>query len=115
MLSAAASRKAWKRLRKEAPIHWFDLEGGVGFWAVTRREDIVWISKQPTRFINAPRLAIFEEGAPVEGERTLARHLLNMDPPEQWAYRKKQALERIIKLYEAWEKPKKAAEWRKRQ
>jgi cholest-4-en-3-one 26-monooxygenase len=79
---------AWKRLRQEAPIHWFDLPGGVGFWAVTKRADIVWISKQPTRFLNAPRLAIFEEGAPVEGERRLARHLLNMDPPEHALFRK---------------------------
>ncbi|MCG8589829.1 MAG: cytochrome P450 [Proteobacteria bacterium] len=80
--------EAWKRLRREAPVHWFDLPGGVGFWAVTKREDIVWISKQPTRFLNAPRLAIFEEGAPVEGERTMARHLLNMDPPEHASFRK---------------------------
>jgi cholest-4-en-3-one 26-monooxygenase len=79
---------AWKRLRREAPVHWFDLPGGVGFWAVTKRDDIVWISKQPTRFQNAPRLAIFEEGAPVEGERRLARHLLNMDPPEHARFRK---------------------------
>jgi cholest-4-en-3-one 26-monooxygenase len=79
---------AWKRLRQESPIHWFDLPGGVGFWAVTKRADIVRISKQPERFRNAPRLAIFEEGAPVEGERTLARHLLNMDPPEHAAFRK---------------------------
>ena len=78
---------AWKRLRKESPIHWFDVPGGVGFWAVTRREDIVWISKQPTRFINGPRLAVFEEGAPVEGERTLVRQLLNMDPPDHAQYR----------------------------
>ncbi len=78
---------AWKRLRKESPIHWFDVPGGVGFWAVTRREDIVWISKQPTRFINGPRLAVFEEGAPVEGERTFVRQLLNMDPPDHTQYR----------------------------
>ncbi|MEB2346270.1 MAG: cytochrome P450 [Deltaproteobacteria bacterium] len=78
---------AWKRLREEAPVHWFDLPGGVGFWAITKREDVVWISKQPERFRNAPRLAIFEQGAPVEGERTLARHLLNMDPPEHAAFR----------------------------
>jgi cholest-4-en-3-one 26-monooxygenase len=79
---------AWKRLRREAPVHYFDLPGGVGFWAITKRADIVWISKQPTRFLNGPRLAIFEEGAPVEGERTFARHLLNMDPPEHGAFRK---------------------------
>jgi cholest-4-en-3-one 26-monooxygenase len=78
---------AWKRLRKESPIHWFDVPGGVGFWAVTRREDIVWISRQPTRFINGPRLAIFEGGAPVEGERTFVRQLLNMDPPDHAQYR----------------------------
>jgi cholest-4-en-3-one 26-monooxygenase len=79
---------AWKRLREEAPVHHFDLPGGVGFWAIVKREDIVRISKQPERFLNAPRLAIFEEGAPVEGERRLARHLLNMDPPEHAEYRK---------------------------
>jgi cholest-4-en-3-one 26-monooxygenase len=79
---------AWRRLREEAPVHWFDLPGGVGFWAIVKREDIVGISKQPERFLNAPRLAIFEEGAPVEGERRLARHLLNMDPPEHAEYRK---------------------------
>jgi cholest-4-en-3-one 26-monooxygenase len=79
---------AWRRLREEAPVHWFDLPGGVGFWAIVKREDVVWISKQPERFRNAPRLAIFEEGAPVEGERRLARHLLNMDPPEHAEYRK---------------------------
>ena len=64
-----------------------DLPGGVGFWAVTKREDVVAISKQPNKFLNAPRLAIFEEGAPVEGPRTMARHLLNMDPPEHADFR----------------------------
>jgi len=78
---------AWRRLRRESPIHWFDLPGGVGFWAVTRRADIVWISKQPERFVNGPRLAIFEQGAPVQGERTFVRQLLNMDPPDHGVYR----------------------------
>ncbi len=76
---------AWKRLRHESPVHWFDLPGGVGFWAITRRVDIVWLSKQPTRFLNAPRLAIFEEGQPIEERDT--RHLLNMDPPEHTKFR----------------------------
>ncbi len=78
---------AWKRLRQESPVHWFDLSNGVGFWAVTKRSDIVWISKQPARFLNAPRLAVFEEGGPPEGERTFVRHLLNMDPPEHPNFR----------------------------
>ena len=76
---------AWKRLRQESPVHWFDLPGGVGFWAVTKRADIVWISKQPKLFHNAPRLAIFEGGGPVEKREV--RQLLNMDPPEHQKYR----------------------------
>jgi cholest-4-en-3-one 26-monooxygenase len=76
---------AWKRLRRHAPVRWFDLPGGVGFWSVVRRADIVWLSKQPERFRNAPRLAIFEEGGPVE--RREVRHLLNMDPPEHARFR----------------------------
>jgi cholest-4-en-3-one 26-monooxygenase len=76
---------AWTTLRREAPVHWFDLPEGVGFWAVTRRADIVWLSKQPTRFLNAPRLAIFEKGAPVE--KRDVRQLLNMDPPEHAKFR----------------------------
>ena len=79
--------EAWKTLRNESPVHWFDLPGGVGFWAVVRRADVVWISKQPERFLNGPRLAIFEQGAPVKGERTFVRQLLNMDPPEHASYR----------------------------
>jgi cholest-4-en-3-one 26-monooxygenase len=79
---------AWKRLRREAPVHWFDLPEGVGYWAVTRRADIVAISKQPERYRNGPRLAVFERGAPPEGERTFVRHLLNMDPPEHARFRR---------------------------
>ena len=79
---------AWKRLRRESPIHWFDLPDGVGFWAVTRRADVVSISKQPKRFQNGPRLAVFEGGGPPEGPRTFVRHLLNMDPPEHAKFRR---------------------------
>jgi len=78
---------AWRRLRKESPVHWFDVPGGVGFWAITRRADLVRISKQPERFRNGPRLAIFERGSPPEGERRFVRHLLNMDPPEHATFR----------------------------
>ena len=38
-----------------------------------------------------------------------------MTPPKRNAHRKREALERIVKLYEAWEKPEKAAEWRAKQ
>ena len=78
--------EAWRVLREQAPIRWFDLEGGTGFWSVVRRADIVWLSKQPDRFVNAPRLAVFERGGPIE-ERDAVRQLLNMDPPEHGQFR----------------------------
>jgi len=80
---------AWKRLRQEQPIAWFDPPGTPGFWAVTKRADIVWISKQPQRFLNAPRLAVFPEGGtPPDPEKRVVRQLLNMDPPQHAAFRR---------------------------
>jgi len=55
---------AWKRLRHESPVAWFDPPSTQGFWAITKRADIVWLSKQPQRFRNGPRLAVFSEGGP---------------------------------------------------
>ena len=52
------------------------------FWALTRHEDITKISRDPRRFLNAPRLTVASD----RGEIPL-RMLLNMDPPEHHAYR----------------------------
>ena len=81
---------AWRVLREEEPLRYFDLGERPGFWAVVRRADIVWISKQPERFLNAPRLAVFPDspGRQRDGSRQpIVRHLLNMDPPEHARYR----------------------------
>ncbi len=75
--------EAWALLREEAPVHWFDDGRGRPFWAITRYEDVVWISKQPRRFLNAPRLTVSTgiDELPV-------RTLLNMDPPEHQLHRR---------------------------
>lgn len=81
---------AWRLLREEAPVRHFDLSPRPGFWAVVRRADIVWISKQPDRFLNAPRVAVFTDSPPPDPsvpDREVVRHLLNMDPPEHSEYR----------------------------
>jgi cytochrome P450 len=97
---------AWRLLRREAPIYYWDRGVQNPFWAVTRHEDIVRISKQPRIFRNGPRMAVLiggdsdqgeaggippersGEGAIQEGGPRLIRQLLNMDPPEHGAYRK---------------------------
>ena len=96
--------RAWKLLRREAPIFYWDRGVQNPFYAVTRHEDIIRISKQPKLFRNGPRMAVLiggdpeqtgglppeaaGEGAVPEGEPRLIRQLLNMDPPEHGKYRK---------------------------
>ena len=41
------------RLRREAPISWNPEANGRGFWAVTRYDDIVTVSKAPKVFSSA--------------------------------------------------------------
>jgi cytochrome P450 len=80
--------EAWATLRREAPVYWFEHGVKVPFWAITKHEDICVISRQPTRMLNAPRLAVFPEFAPPEEDERIARHLLNMDAPDHAPYRK---------------------------
>ena len=87
--------ESWKRLRDESPVHWIDVPGRVPFWAITRHEDIVAISRRPEEFLNAPRLVInpTDEGLGGTEERSGSglpanlRMLLNMDPPDHDVYR----------------------------
>jgi len=80
--------EAWAVLRREAPVYWYEHDVKVPFWAITKHEDIRWISRQPSRMRNAPRLAVFPEFAPPEEDERVARHLLNMDAPDHAPYRR---------------------------
>ena len=56
----------WTRLRAEAPVYWFDRSDGHDFWAITKHEDIRWISKRPELFISDPTLVV-QTTPPQEG------------------------------------------------
>ncbi|MFQ5698227.1 MAG: cytochrome P450 [Myxococcota bacterium] len=76
----------WTRLRREDPVHWWDRTEGIPFWAITRHEDILTISKRPTSFASGPRLTISHEP-----ERRLDEFpptLIQLDPPKHGLYRK---------------------------
>lgn len=79
----------WALLRRDSPVHWIEKDVVNPFWAITRYEDIVWLGKQPKRFLNEPRLAVLP-GTGTSGDETddFARHLLVMDPPDHASYRK---------------------------
>lgn len=77
----------WARLRRECPVYRYDRgDECTPFWAITKHADIVQVSRKPQVLHNAPRLAVFPEGQPPA--EPIARHLLNMDPPDHADYRK---------------------------
>jgi cytochrome P450 len=78
----------WRELRQKAPIAYCDFEGFLPFWAVTKRADIVRISKDPLRFLNGPLLAVTKLAQGQDPYRQTLRHLLNMDLPDHRTYRR---------------------------
>ncbi len=76
----------WAWLRKHDPVAWIEHPEFDPFWAITKHSDIIDLSKQPSLFLNEPRLAVFNNSVPPPPESTL-RHLLNMDPPDHGKYR----------------------------
>jgi cholest-4-en-3-one 26-monooxygenase len=77
----------WTWLRRHHPVFWYDRPNVDPFWAITKHADIIAIGKQPELFLNAPRLAVFTLDLPPP-EEGVARHLLNMDPPDHARYRR---------------------------
>lgn len=75
--------EAWTALRRESPVAYVVPDAGIPYWAITRHDDIRWISRQPELFANWPR---FKASAGSE-EVAKARTLSSMDPPEHRAYR----------------------------
>ena len=77
----------WTRMRAEAPVYWFDRSEGHDFWAVTKHEDIVWISKRPELFISDPTLVV-STTPPDDGQDLIPKNLIQFDPPKHGAQRK---------------------------
>ena len=79
--------ETWRWLRRHDPIRRIEGPNVRPFWAVVRHEDIFRISRDPQRFLNAPRLAVFPADQEDVNNPPL-RHLINMDPPEHGRYRR---------------------------
>ncbi|GGB64423.1 cytochrome P450 [Blastomonas aquatica] len=81
--------------RDNMPVGLVQAEGYAPFWAITRHEDILAVSKDNARFLNAPKSVVL---APVAvqmlthmitgGSPHLVRSLVTMDAPEHMDYRK---------------------------
>jgi cholest-4-en-3-one 26-monooxygenase len=73
----------FRRLRRESPVHWHEdpARGVPGFWAVTRYDDVVHVSRHPELFSSRARTSMFNELA--DDDIALYRlMMLFMDPPQ---------------------------------
>lgn len=78
----------FEQKRREEPLYWQeDPNTGVGFWVVTKYDDLQYISKHPEQFSSAARTALAKE---MSDEDIMLQQmmLLNMDPPYHLKFRR---------------------------
>lgn len=81
-------REIFSYLRNEEPVYWQDDPGqGSGFWAITRHEDLDYVSKNPLLFSSAERTCLLMDSPP-EQVALMRSQLINMDPPTHLKYRR---------------------------
>lgn len=78
--------EAFRLLRKEAPVHYQKEPSGRGYYAITKYEDIVNISKNPKTFSSYHGTNI--EEYPPEALEAVRMLMVNMDPPQHNKFRK---------------------------
>jgi cytochrome P450 len=84
--TAGFPHATFQRLRDTDPVSWWEEhDGGKGFWAVTRYEDLLHVSRNVETFSNAQGITL-EEMAPEDF--TARRNMLEYDPPEHTRYRR---------------------------
>jgi cytochrome P450 len=76
----AVPHEAFAQLRREDPVHWNpEPDGGAGFWAVTRYDDIRYVHRNAERFSSEIGGTSLEDLAPEHIEAR--KSMMDMDPP----------------------------------
>jgi cholest-4-en-3-one 26-monooxygenase len=73
----------FRRLRRKSPVHWHEdpAHHVPGFWAVTRYDDVVHVSRHPELFSSRVRTSMFEEFTD-DDVALYGLMMLFMDPPQ---------------------------------
>lgn len=86
---------AFTRLRAEDPVHWNPEAEGPGFWALTKYDDVEYVSKNPKIFGSAREIGghrIFDEidvaAASGGNADQVDASMISMDPPQHIQYRR---------------------------
>jgi cholest-4-en-3-one 26-monooxygenase len=91
---------AWDLLRREAPVYWYQRPGFEPFWAITKHEDVGFISRNPGTFSNTQLLRLADSTSLQISQRARIRNahryggspedppdFIFMDPPEHRQHR----------------------------
>lgn len=91
---------AWDLLRREKPVYWYQRPRYEPFWAITKHEDVRFISRNPGIFSNTQLLRLADTASLQIGQRARIRNahryggspedppdFIFMDPPEHRQYR----------------------------
>ncbi|OAA27917.1 cytochrome P450 [Frankia sp. EI5c] len=83
----ARFRAATALLRRESPVHLVEHERFNPFYAITRHEDVMAISRASDIWLNAPRPALGPKAKDADREKIPIRSLVQMDAPDHPVYR----------------------------
>jgi cholest-4-en-3-one 26-monooxygenase len=78
--------EVFAQLRRESPVHFTNMPGGQGFWAITKHADVVSISKDPKTYSSARGGTNLME-LPPEELSIVQLMMVNMDPPKHTKFR----------------------------
>ena len=82
-----APHEAFAELRGTDPVHWQEMDGGSGCWAVLRHADVSYVAKHPSVFSASLGGVVVEDLEP-EQLSMMRMMLLAMDPPGHAQYRR---------------------------
>ena len=80
----------WDRLRAESPVHFCEVENVEPFYAITRQEDIKYISKTPELFLSDPGITLMPTDREIRRDEGIGamKVVINTDPPFHRSLRK---------------------------
>jgi cytochrome P450 len=74
-------------LRRSDPVHWQDMPGEPGYWAVMKHADLTHVARRPDLFSAEEQGVVLENMAPEQLAQS-RNMLLMMDPPRHTTHRK---------------------------
>lgn len=79
--------EVFAELRRSDPVHWQDIPGQSGYWAVLRHADLVEVARQPLVY-SAETGGVIIEDIPDDQLESMKRMRLAMGPPRHGRFRR---------------------------